>query len=51
MRVVVGLVVFLFVVVVLGLSALMTGWFLIPLFIIFGVIAWMVRGFHLPRTH
>ena len=51
MKVVVGLVVIFFVVVVLGVLALMTGWFLVPLFLIFGAIAWMIRGFHFPQTH
>lgn len=51
MRVVVDLVVMLLIVVVLGVLALMTGWFLVPLFIIFGAIAWMMRGFHFPQTH
>jgi len=51
MRVALGLTVILLVVVVLGVLALFTGWFLIPLFIIFGAIAWMIRGFHFPQTH
>jgi len=51
MKVVLGLVVVFLVVVVLGVLALMTGWFLVPLFLIFGAIAWMIRGFHFPQTH
>ena len=50
MRVVLGLTVILLVVVVLGVLALLTGWFLVPLFVIFGAIAWMIRGFHFPQT-
>jgi len=50
MKVVLGLVVVFLVVVVLGVLALMTGWFLVPLFLIFGAIAWMIRGFHFPQT-
>jgi hypothetical protein len=51
MRVMLDLMVILLVVVVLGLLALFAGWFLVPLFFIFGAIAWMIRGFHFPQTH